>query len=166
MAKPTRALIAALDQVIARLQDGANYQWGHMGSCNCGHLAQALTHLPRQQIHAAALRRAGDWGEQAVEYCAVSGFPLDHIITTMLNAGLELHDIDRLERLADPEVLRRLPMSERWLKRNRREDAITYMRAWRELLCEQYNALHPQAPYAALQVIGLDDDVSDAQRVA
>lgn len=137
MARPTRRLIQALHIAIERIDTGANFQWGHMGCCNCGHLAQALTHHDRGAIHAAALQRAGDWGEQAIEYCPTSGLPLDHIITTMLEAGLELHDIDNLERLRDPAVLDRLPQERRWLRRNRREDALLYMRAWVALLEEQ-----------------------------
>ena len=58
-------LIAALRSTARRLEGGARYRWTHMGSCNCGHLAQTLTRLPREEIHRLALERAGDWGEQA-----------------------------------------------------------------------------------------------------
>ncbi|MEM1347781.1 MAG: hypothetical protein AAGI01_04430 [Myxococcota bacterium] len=134
MARPTRRLIQALHVTIERLEQGAKYQWGHMGCCNCGHLAQSLTDKDRGEIHAAALRRSGDWYEQSVEYCATSNLPLDHIITTMLEAGLELHDINHLERLNDPDVLARLPKERKWLRRNSREDAVFYMKEWCALL--------------------------------
>lgn len=146
MARPTRRLIQALHVAIDNIDAGAHFQWGHMGGCNCGHLAQALTQKDKKTIHAAALKRAGDWGEQAIDYCPTSGLPIDHIITTMLDAGLELHDIDNLERLRDPEVLDRLPEGRRWLRRNRREDALKYMRTWVRLLEEQLEAQTSRTP--------------------
>lgn len=141
MARPTRKLIHALHVTIESIRDGAKYQWGHMGMCNCGHLAQALTSRSQREIHAAALRRAGDWGQQAVEYCPTSGMPIDAIITEMLDAGLTLDDIDYLERLNDPRVLATLPRERRWLRRNDREDLLFYLEAWRALLSEQLAAL-------------------------
>jgi hypothetical protein len=137
MARPTRRLIDALHETIARIDSGASYQWGNMGACNCGHLAQSLTDKSRAEIHAAALRRAGDWGQQSIDYCPTSGLPLDDIITIMLEAGLEPEDMDRLERLNDRAVLARIPLEERWLERNNRAHAVRYMREWVSLLEEQ-----------------------------
>jgi hypothetical protein len=141
MARPTRHLIAALLVTAERIEAGSKYQWGHMGCCNCGHLAQTLTRQPRAEIHAAALMRAGDWGEQSVEYCATSGYPLDHIISTMLEAGMSLEDLNNLERLSDQRVLARRPLEGRWLKRNSREDAIVYLREWAAMLGEELEAM-------------------------
>lgn len=137
MATANIRLIGAIEESIIRIEAGADYQWGHMGMCNCGHLAQALTSRSKAEIHAAALRRAGDWGQQAVEYCPSSGLPIDDIISEMLEAGLTLDDIDYLERLNDPKVLARLPLSERWMRRNDREHLVRYLRTWRELLVEE-----------------------------
>lgn len=147
MAKPTPTLITALLQTIDRLEAGAQYQWGHMGQCNCGHLVQSLTRLSHEEIHRAALMRAGDWGQQSIDYCPTSGYPLDHVITTMLNAGMSRDDIDHLERLDDERVLRRLPLAQRQLVRNKREDVIAYMQLWAEQLIEQHDELHPHTPY-------------------
>ena len=47
MARPSRRLIDALRATARRLEDGARYEWGHMGRCNCGHLAQTLTTYTR-----------------------------------------------------------------------------------------------------------------------
>ena len=91
-----------------------------MGSCNCGHLAQTLTRLPKEEIHRMALERAGDWGEQAREYCSTSGFPMDHVLAVLFDAGLSRDDIWHFERLSDPRVLRRLPLGERHLDHRRR----------------------------------------------
>lgn len=133
----TRALIEALIATAARLESGASYQWGHLGACNCGHLAQTITRLSPAQIHAAALRRAGDWADQAVEYCPDSGFPIDHILDKMMELGLNRDDIRHLERLSDRRVLARMGDRRLTLRRNSREDVVAYMRAWASLLSER-----------------------------
>lgn len=137
MARANERLIEAITKTIESISSGAGYQWGHMGMCNCGHLVQALTRRSQREIHQAALLRAGDWGQQSIDYCPTSGLPLDAIISEMLEAGLTLDDINYLERLNDPRVLARLPLEERWLKRNRKEDLVTYLETWRAMLCEE-----------------------------
>ena len=137
MARPTPELIYALRQTAQNLQHGAPYQWGHMGGCNCGNLAQQLTKLNKQQIHQYAMQRHGDWNEQAEDYCSTSEMPIDLLINEMLNAGLVLEDIKHLERLDDRQVLLRFPLEQRYLKHNVRQDVIAYMNAWADLLEEE-----------------------------
>ena len=134
MSRPHPDLIAALRATAHRLESGARYRWTHMGRCNCGHLAQTLTRLAPEEIHRLALERAGDWGEQAREYCPTSGYPMDHVLAVMLDAGLTRNDVWHLERLSDPEVLRRLPRGERCLDQRHRDDVVRYLRAWSDLL--------------------------------
>jgi hypothetical protein len=145
MATPTTELIRALRATAARLDAGTEYQWGHMGACNCGHLAQTITHLPRRQIHEWALERVGDWEQQANAYCPTSGYRIDDVITAMLDMGMTRGDIRQLERLSDPEVLARLPGGHRHLERNRRDHVVVYMRTWADLLAD---ALADEAPVA------------------
>lgn len=168
MARPTLALIHALRTTAARLRAGGEYRWTHMGACNCGHLAQTITKLPRAEIHRLALERAGDWGEQAVEYCPTSGYPIDHVIERMLEVGLELSDVAALERLSDPKVLRRLPVEERELSFRRRGDVVRYMEEWAELLEEQRGLtasgerpIPSQIEVGAATLVGLDEDGAD-----
>ncbi|GAB4033291.1 hypothetical protein [Spirosoma jeollabukense] len=137
MARPTPELINALRQTAHKLKNGAPYQWGHMGGCNCGNLAQELTKLNKDQIHQYAMQRHGDWNEQAEDYCSTSQMPIDLLINEMLTAGLLLEDLKHLERLDDRQVLVRLPLAKRHLKHNVREDVISYMNAWAELLEDQ-----------------------------
>lgn len=162
MARPTKEFLRALEDAIDAMEaQGASYQWGHMGQCNCGHLVHALTKVPQAEIHAAALKRAGDWGQQAIDYCPTSGYPLDHIITTMLEAGMDIDDINNLERLDDRRVLNRLPRERRYLKQNSKEDAILYMKTWLEMLREQI------APTLDLVSVPSDhQDLHDARQVA
>lgn len=137
MARPTPELIYALRQTAKKLQDGSPYQWGHMGGCNCGNLAQELTKLNKDQIHRYAMQRYGDWNEQIDDYCSTSQMPLDLLIGEMLNAGLQLEDLKHLEKLDDRQILMHLPVEKRFLKHNIREDVATYMTTWATILEEQ-----------------------------
>jgi hypothetical protein len=69
MAHSTFPVIQALRDTAQRLATQAPYQWGHMGSCNCGHLAQTITNLTKGEIHARAMQRYGDWERQLIDYC-------------------------------------------------------------------------------------------------
>ena len=88
MATATPKLISALRTTAARLREGSNFQWGHMGSCICGHLAQTVTELSPAEIHRRAMERHGDWSQQSVEHCPTSGLAIDHVIDEMLALGL------------------------------------------------------------------------------
>ncbi len=137
MARPTPELIHALRQTALNLKNGAPYQWGHMGGCNCGNLAQQLTKLNKGQIHQYAMQRYGDWNEQADDFCPTSEMPIDLLISEMIGAGLQLEDLKHLERLDDRRVLARFSIENRFLKHNIRTDVIAYMEAWAELLEEE-----------------------------
>lgn len=137
MARPNLTLIAALRRTANKLQEGVPYQWGHMGSCNCGNLAQELTTLTKAEIHQNALAVGrGDWHEQLNDYCPTSGLPMDLLIADMLSAGLETADLQHLERLTDRRVLERLPKEKRYLRHNFRDDVVLYINSWADLLEE------------------------------
>ncbi len=153
MARPSLELISALRVTVARLRGGEQYQWSHQGCCNCGHLAQTLTRCSQAEIHRMALEKAGDWGEKAIEYCATSKYPIDHIIGVMLEVGLTQDDIYNLERLGDKRIVDRLPLGERNLARNRREDVVRYMEAWIGLLEEELSLQPPDGEGSNVSLI-------------
>ena len=161
MARPTRTLIDALRRAAKRLEDGAEYSWTHMGSCNCGHLVQMLTERTKSEIHQLALQKAGDWGQQAVDHCPVSGYPIDHIITTMIEAGMSHQDIHDLERLSSAQVLRAIPDGRRRLDYRQRDDVVVYMRTWADQL-----ELRLAAMVAASEIADLvrDGQIRDADK--
>lgn len=131
MAKPTINLILAVRRTIIKLKHGAHYEWGHMGACNCGNLAQELTNLSKAEIHAYAMQRHGDWNEQLVEYCPTSGYPMDLMISKMLENGCTLEDLMHLENLSDPAILQDIPKERRdMMCRNSKGDVILYMNTW------------------------------------
>jgi hypothetical protein len=150
MALPTLQVLQTLRQTRDRLASDSTYSWAHQGNCNCGHLAQVLTNKSHAEIHAFALQKAGDWSEHVIDYCPTSGFPIDHIIATILNAGFTRDDLVHLERLSDPAILARLPYNERHLKHNVRADVIRYLEAWITLIEEQFGEIGEavyQVPY-------------------
>ena len=132
------SLAEALRVTAQRISTGDRYQWTHMGACNCGHLAQTVTFNTPEELHAIALQRAGDWSEQTREYCPTSGYPLDFVIGALLELGATLQELRDLERLNDPQVLKRIPVDRRRdLDHRSREDVVLYMETWAEQLEER-----------------------------
>jgi hypothetical protein len=129
--------IEALRQTAARLQNGAEYDWSHQGNCNCGHLVQTVTKLSKSEIHRLALQKAGDCGEKALEYCPTSDYPIDHIITTLLELGFTRRDLYELERLSSQPVLELVPKPRKPLRHNQCRDVVVYMYTWADLVEEE-----------------------------
>ena len=137
MAQASIAVIKALRKTVENLEKSSNYQWGHMGSCNCGNLAQVITNLDKAEIHKSAMRKHGDWNEQLIDYCPASGLPIDHIINEMLAFGFSTEDLAHLEKLSDPKILRSLPADKKYLKHNLKSDVIIYLKTWGNILEEE-----------------------------
>ncbi len=137
MARPNPKLISSIRNAARKLEKSTDYQWGHMGSCNCGFLAQELTRLDKAEIHRRALLGSGDWTEQLNDYCPGSGIPMDDLISDLVDAGLMLEDLQNLEQLRDPRVLSHLPSGRKYLKHNQKNDVVEYMNTWAMLLEEQ-----------------------------
>ncbi len=137
MAYANRILIDALRRTARRLREGADYSWGHLGMCNCGQLAQAVTGRAGAEIHSAALAAGGAWIDRAREYCPTSGRPVDAILRELMGIGLNVSDVADLENLSDDRVLRRLPSGRRWLTRNEVSDVVEYLETWAGLLEEE-----------------------------
>jgi hypothetical protein len=138
MATPNLELISALRKTAKKLEIGAPYQWGHMGSCNCGNLAQEVSKLTKAEIHAYAMQNMqGDWSEQTEAYCPISNQPMDLLITQMTSIGLTMTDLKNLEKLSDKKILQRLPSEFRYLHHNKRDHVVMYMREWATMLEEE-----------------------------
>ena len=109
---------------------------GHMGSCNCGHLAQNITSFTRAEIQQFALQKRGDWSEQVIDYCPTSGYPMDLIIGRMIEFGFTQSDLRQLENLSNPEILAKAGVAS--FNRNVMSDTVKYMNAWADLLENQW----------------------------
>ncbi len=130
MAKSDIKIVEALRKAASNIENGAAYQWGHMGSCNCGHLAQVVTNKNKAEIHQTAMKRHGDWNEQLTDYCPASGIAIDFIIDEMMAFGFTRSDLAHLEKLSDPQIARLLPNDHKHLKHNLRQDVILYLKTW------------------------------------
>lgn len=135
MSKLRENLVPIFEKTILRLKDPQRrYSWGHFGFCNCGHLAQTMTGLDPEYIHKKAVESGGDWSQRAREYCPDSGYEIDEIIKILVDSGLEPRDIQSLEELNDPKVLKNIPGSPQNLSRNNREHAISYLESFKSLM--------------------------------
>jgi hypothetical protein len=132
MAQPTLQIIDALRKTVKQLENGNRYEWGHMGSCNCGNLAQTITSFSRAEIQKYALEKRGDWSEQLTDYCPTSGFPMDLMIQKMIDFGFSKQDLHHLEWLSDTDIL--LKMNVSYLNRNLKSDTILYLKTWANML--------------------------------
>lgn len=139
MARPSLKLIQAFRRTIEKLKNGAPYQWGHMGACNCGNLAQEITQFTKAEIHQYAMQRHGDWNEQLIDYCPSSGVPMDLVIDKLVQAGLTIDDLAHLEKLSSPIVLKEIPIERRHkLVKNNKEDVVYYLEVWTKILENQW----------------------------
>jgi hypothetical protein len=134
MAKASSELISAVRETADFLQSSNLYQWGHMGACNCGFLAQRVTRLRKEDIHARAMRGHGNWSEQLNDYCPTSGRPMDDLISDLLAFGFSVEDLQHLERLSDPEVLKAMPPGLKYPRHNVKADVVAYLRVWAQTL--------------------------------
>ena len=136
MAVPNLKVIQALRETATQIATSGRYEWGHMGSCNCGHLAQNITSFTRSEIQQFALQKRGDWSEQVIDYCPTSGYPMDLIIGRMIEFGFTQSDLRQLENLSNPEILAKAGVAS--FNRNVMSDTVKYMNAWADLLENQW----------------------------
>jgi hypothetical protein len=138
MARTNIRLIEAIRETANKIQNSTNYQWGHMGSCNCGHLVQEITKLTAAQIHDYAMANCmGDWSEQSQMFCSTGSMPMDLLFSELINAGLDMVDIKHLEKCSDPKVLEAMPEGKKYPKNNVKEDVVLYMKIWANVLEEE-----------------------------
>lgn len=134
MAQSSLEIVSVLRNTAKKIEASDSYQWGHMGLCNCGFLAQEITRLTKVEIHQRAMQRHGDWTEQLNDYCPSSGLPMDDLISELLSFGFDADDLKHLEKLSDGKILRLIPLHERDLKHNLKKDVVKYLKTWATLL--------------------------------
>lgn len=137
MAKASLEIIEAIKKTAQNIENGAPYMWGHMGSCNCGNLAQVITKRSKAEIHAYAMQGMGDWNEQIAQYCAQGNMPIDLIIFDLLSFGFTTDDLKHLEKLSDPSILAGLGDKKNDLRHNQKADVIVYLNEWAKMLENQ-----------------------------
>jgi hypothetical protein len=139
MARPSTELVKSLRKTADRILNSPDYQWGHMGACNCGHLAQEITLKTKAEIHKRAMYGNGDWNDQLNDYCGITGQPFDDVIAQMLDFGFDVDDLKHLEKLSDKRILERMPFKA-YLKYNVKEDVALYLTLWADMLEDELEA--------------------------
>ena len=135
MAKSNPFLISKLREAANTIESDGDYNWGHVGKCNCGHLLQTITPMDSSEIYQRAqVQKLDEWSEYVNDYCSTSGMHIDSMIDILLEAGLHLDDIHELEYLSNKEVLNALPGGFRYLQKGNKEDAVVYMKTWADVL--------------------------------
>ena len=136
MPRSNQKLIAAIRETANRLESGARYEWGHMGRCNCGHLVQTLVKMSDREIVSYINHETEEWTDHARGHCQSTSRKIDDIFQALYDFGFGYEDIIKLEYLSDREVLARVNHPNRYLRHNRREDVILYLRTMAEMLEE------------------------------
>ncbi len=129
-----KTLINAIRSAAEKIAYSEDYEWGHMGRCNCGHLVRELTPLSDAEIQRMAMEKSGDWADQVLDFCPESGMTMDWLISELTSYGLSPRDLVDLERLSNLEVLERSGQAD--LQRNKAQDVALYMRTWAGILEE------------------------------
>lgn len=128
-------LVNALRKTSSRLSmDDVEYQWGHMGQCNAGHLIQTITGMSSFEIVKSIDFKLDEWSEHAIDYCSKSGCKVDDIFITIEKFGMTHEDIVKLENLSDHRVLENLEGGFRHLVKNNRHHVVAYMESFANLL--------------------------------
>lgn len=81
----------------------------------------------------------GAWEPENVGACTLTGMSLDVVFDKLGGIGLETVDFQHLERLSDPIVRKRLGTSHINYPHNDRQNVIDYLRAWADLLEEEFS---------------------------
>ncbi|MDG1139373.1 MAG: hypothetical protein P8N49_07635 [Opitutales bacterium] len=133
--KNYRTLIDALRSTSKRLsQEGVEYQWGHMGQCNAGHLIQTITGMSSYEIVETIEFKLDEWSEHANDYCSNSGCKVDDIFHEVEKLGMSHDDVVRLENLSDPKILDNLVGGFQYLEKNNKHHVVRYMESYADLL--------------------------------
>ena len=137
MARATKELVKALRASAAGISAGHQYEWGHVGRCNCGHLVQHVSGRTSSEIIKTFGPQLDEWTEHANDYCGITGLPVQELFDDLESVGFFPDDVRNLEYLKDSQVLNRLPAEKRYLKHNDKEDVALYMNTMAELLEEE-----------------------------
>mgnify|MGYP001592444950 CR=1 FL=1 len=133
--KNYRTLIDALRSTSKRLsQEGVEYQWGHMGQCNAGHLIQTITGMSSYEIVETIEFKLDEWSEHANDYCSNSGCKVDDIFHEVEKLGMSHDDVVKLENLSDPKILDNLVGGFQYLEKNNKHHVVRYMESYADLL--------------------------------
>lgn len=114
----------------AMMQDG---DWGKQANAN---VHQPRLSPPQPDFGDRPALDEGAWEPEDVGACQVTGASIDFVFYSLNRMGLSATDIKQLERLSDPEVRRRLGTENVYFPHHVRENVITYIIEWADMLEE------------------------------
>jgi hypothetical protein len=144
--------IEALEKTIYNLEnDLVEYEWTSSKSCNCGVLAKTV--LNGGDIYKAGFLRSPSLGHDYTSfanhaYCMTTGLELPELFQSLKDAGFTFQELLGLENLSGENVIKRLGWQTyswsnrynvvyRGHSRSDKQDLITYLKAWVEILKDE-----------------------------
>ncbi len=127
-------LIKALHKTADDLDNGCQYEWGHMARCNAGCLVQNLMEKSQTEVVEMVNGHLDEWTEYADAYCKGTHQFIDDLFLELETYGLSHKDVLHLEYLSDPKITRTFPKESRYLQRNNPNHVSKYMRRFAEQL--------------------------------
>jgi len=112
----------------AMMHDG---DWGKQANAN---VHQPRLSPPQPDFGDRPALDEGAWEPEDVGACQVTGASIDFVFYSLNRLGLSATDIKQLERLSDPEVRRRLGTENVYFPHHVRENVISYMIEWADML--------------------------------
>lgn len=165
-------LITALRTAATAVENETfNYDWKLISQCNCGVVICSLLGLSADGLSKRMESDPTDigiatWTEIVGSVCPVSGIPESQIFRELYSLGLTAIEIRHLEYLDAPEVVARIPVRHKrsglfglWRSKeverhyDDKDDLVTYLRAWADLLTERgADDMPPFQPQAAISL--------------
>jgi hypothetical protein len=129
-----KKLIVALQKTADDLDNGFEYEWGHMARCNAGCLVRNLMDKTQTEVVEMVDGHLDEWTEYADAYCKGTNKFIDDLFQELEDYGLSHEDVLHLENLSDPKITGTFPLETRYLQRNNPKHVSKYMRRFAEQL--------------------------------
>ena len=129
-----KKLIKALRKTANDLDNGCEYEWGHMARCNAGCLVQNLMDKTQSEVVEMVNGHLDEWTEYADAYCKGTHQFIDDLFQELEQHGLSHEDVLHLENLSDPKITSTFPKDVRHMQRNNPYHVSKYMRRFAEQL--------------------------------
>lgn len=166
--------IEALQKTIYNLENNVyEYNWTDFDACNCGVVARTImdgTYSSEAGFHNSQTIDTRLTAFACEAFCMTTGLPLPRVFQELKDVGFTHQDILELENLGNHVILKKLGWRSfesfgrfYWVvcndaQRNNKNDLITYLKAWIEILLEQMQ-------YPELSTVTVEDIIKEALTV-
>lgn len=162
--------IEALRAMKVKLEDpNTKYKYVERFNCQAGILAQVINGMNSTEIEYFALDcgfTSAFWGRHDddipfsnVPICSSTGFPMSDIFKSLHDTGFTIQDIWSLENHSDKQILEK--MGSCYLGCDGRDNAISYITAWIEILEEEAGIKKEIEPEKVYIMVNTDSKVKE-----